>query len=303
MKAARPGWRTPSPGWTDAVEDAISASVSRRWFAPILVGSLVVLGSGCALFQAFLGGKRPELTFRDVRLTSWSLDSVDLELVYELSNPYDVALTLHEVAYQLEVEGRRIASGKPKKGLSIRGRGKQILRFPATVHFLDVVPVVTELFSKKSLSYRASGSLGVKTPLGIVALPLSRSGSIAVPRLPKVEITDLSSPRITASGAEFSLGLRILNDNEFPVSLDVLEWSFLVDRASLASGKVGQTAVGGGGAREVRIPIRIGLAGASQAVQRLVSGQQTSVALTGNLRSGRVVAPIDARRLLRAGSR
>ena len=272
-----------------------------RKFGWVLALCLPFLANGCALFQAILGKQRPELTFREVRLTSWALDKVDLELVYELRNPYDIALTLDRVAYQLEVEGKRIVSGMPRKGLKVRGRGKQLLRFPATVHFLDVVPVVTALSTKDSLKYRAAGSVGVDTPVGIVALPLSHSGSIGVPKLPKIEITDLSAPRVTASGAELSLGLKIHNPNDFPVSLDALDWNFLVDRSALASGKLGKTAIAKGSGKNVRIPIRIGLGGASQAVQRLVSGQRSTVSLTGNLRSGRIVAPLDARRNLKAG--
>lgn len=269
-----------------------------RRFVLLLALSLPFFAGGCALFQAILGGQRPELTFREVRLTSWALDKVDLELVYELENPFDLALTLDEVVYQLEVEGRRLVSGMPEKGLRIRGRGKQVLRFPATVHFLDVIPVVTALFSRDELNYRASGSLGVATPVGVVALPLSHSGAIGVPKLPKIEITGLSAPKVSASGAELSLGVKLHNPNDFPVKLDAMDWNFLVDRASLASGRLGATSLAKGGERELRIPIRVGMGGGLQAVQRLVSGQKRAISLKGNLRSGRVAAPLDVGRTL-----
>lgn len=272
--------------------------IARR-FVLALALCLPFVGSGCALLQPLLGGQKPELVFRDLRLTGWSLDKVDLELVYELKNPYDVALSLERVAYQLEVEGKRLVSGAPKKGLRVRGRGSQLLRFPATVHFLDAVPVVARLFSKDHLRYRASGSLGVGTPLGVLALPLSHAGRIDVPKLPKVSITELSAPRVSASGAELSLGLRLENPNAFPVALDALEWSFLVDRASLASGRAAPRSIAKGGRRDLRIPIRIGFGAGAQAVQRLLAGQRSAVSLTGELRSGKVSAPLDARRTLR----
>lgn len=272
--------------------------MNARWFALSLALCLPFVAGGCALLQSILGGQKPELVFRDVRLTSWSLDKVDLELIYELHNPYDVALELAEVAYQLEVEGKRLLSGMPKEGLKVRGRGKQLLKFPTTVHFLDVVPVVTKLFSKESLGYRASGSLGVDTPLGVVALPLSHTGRIDVPKLPKIEITDLSAPKVTTSGAEFSVGLKLHNPNDFPLALDALDWSFLVDRSSLASGQMKKTSLVKGGQREVRIPIRVGLGGASQAVQRLLAGQKSAVSLTGKLRSGKLSAPVKTGRTL-----
>lgn len=260
--------------------------------------ALPLFAGGCALLSAVLGGQRPTLTFREARLTSWALDRVDLDLVFELDNPFDLDITLQQVAYQLEVEGRRLASGAPKEGLRVRGRGKQLLRFPATVHFLDVVPAVTALFSKNELAYRASGSIGVATPVGVVSLPLSHQGAISVPRLPRVEITGLSAPKLSATGAELSLGVKLHNPNDFPVKLDGLDWSFLVDRASLATGKVGATSLAKGGEREIRIPIRIGMGEGLQAIQRLASGQTRKVSLSGNLRAGRIAAPVDAARTL-----
>lgn len=257
---------------------------------------LPLLAGGCALLQPFLSGQKPELTFRDVRLTGWSLDKVDLELVYELHNPYDVPLTLKEVAYQLEVEGRRLLSGAPKEGLRIRGKGKQTLRFPATVHFLDAVPVITQLFSKDSLRYRASGRLGVDTPLGVVALPLSHSGGIEVPKLPRVEITDLSAPRVDASGVHLSLGLKLHNPNDFPIALNGLAWKLNVDKTSLASGSATAGTLSKNGSRTLRIPMQVGL---GNAVQQLLSGKASQVSLTSSFKSGKMDVPLNASQLLK----
>lgn len=270
---------------------------SRRLLLPLVL-CLPFVAGGCALVQAFLGGQKPELTFRDMRLTGWSLDKVDLELVYELHNPYDVPLKLKEVAYQLEVEGRRLLSGAPKEGVSVKAKSRQLLRFPATVHFLDVIPVATKLFTKETLGYRASGRIGVDTPLGVVGLPLSHSGDIGVPKLPRVEITDISAPRIGSSGVQLSLGLKIHNANDFPVQLDALAWNFRVDRASLASGSTQAASLSKGGSRTLRIPIDVKLADAGQAVQKLLSGKQSQVSLTGSLRAGKVDAPLDVSKLL-----
>lgn len=268
-----------------------------RIFVVVLALCLPLMAGGCALLQAFLGGQKPELRFQEVKLTSWALDKVDLELVYELHNPYDVALRLDEVIYQLEVEGRRLVSGMPEEGLTVRGKGKQLLSFPATVHFLDVVPVVTALFSKESLAYRASGSLGVGTPVGVVALPLSHTGKIGVPKLPKIEITKLSAPKVGVSGAELMLGLKVHNPNAFPVKLDGLDWNFLVERSALASGRLGKTSLSRG-SQELQIPIRVGFSGAGQAAQRLLAGQKSAVSLKGKLKSGKLAAPLDVKRTL-----
>lgn len=271
----------------------------RRTILLGLIACFLSMGSGCALLSSLLGSQRPSLTFREVRFTGWSLDSVRLDLVYELDNPYDVPLRLAQVAYQLEVEGRRIVSGAPKEGLSIRPRRKQTLSFPATIHFLDVIPAVTALFSKQSLGYRASGRLGVDTPLGIVSMPLSKSGDISVPKLPKVEITGIQAPRITAQGATLSLGLSVENRNAFPLPLDSIDWAFQVDKHRVATGSTVASAVGGSQTRQVQIPIQLGAGAMAGAARSLLSGGQADVGLQGSLRLGKVDAPLRVNELLR----
>lgn len=269
---------------------------SKAFWIPILLVALTT--NGCALLSSLLGSQKPELTFREVRFTGWSLDSVQLELVYDLHNPYDVPLELAQVAYQLEVEGKRVVSGSPKKGLKIRPKRKQTLSFPANVHFLDVIPSVVALFTKDSLGYRASGRLGVDTPLGIVSLPISKSGDISVPKLPKVEIAEIRSPRLTGTSASLSLGLLVDNRNAFPLPLDAIDWAFQVDRNQVAKGRTAGSAIAGGGRQRIDIPIDVGLVGAGKAVQTLVAGGKANVGLQGNLRMGKVVAPLDVGRIL-----
>lgn len=271
----------------------------RRSMPLVLIACFLMMGSGCALLSSILGSQRPSLTFREVRFTGWSLDSVGLDLVYELDNPYDVPLRLAQVAYQLEVEGRRVVSGAPKEGLNIRPRRKQTLSFPAKIHFLDVIPTVTALFSKQSLGYRASGRLGVDTPLGIVSLPLSKSGDISVPKLPTVKITEVRAPRITAQGATLALGLSVENRNSFPLPLDGIDWAFQVDKHRVATGSTAASAVGGGKTRRVEIPIQLGAGAMAGATRTLLSGGQADVGLQGNLRLGKVDAPLRVNELLR----
>lgn len=271
----------------------------RRTILLGLIACYLALGSGCALLQAAIGGQRPSLTFREVRFTGWSLDSVRLDLIYELHNPYDVPLRLAQVAYQLEVEGRRVVSGAPKQGLNIRPRRKQTLSFPATIHFLDVIPTVGALFSKKSLGYRASGRIGVDTPVGVIALPLSKSGDIAVPKLPKVRITGIQAPRVTPQGAQLTLGLSVENTNPFPLPLQGIDWAFQVDRHRVATGSAAGATVAGSRTQRVQIPIQLGAGAVAGAARTLLTGGTADVGLQGNLRLGKVNAPLHLTERLR----
>lgn len=254
--------------------------------------------SGCALWRMITGEKQPELTFKEVRFAGWSLDSVQLDLVYELDNPWDVPLRLAEVAYQLEIEGRRVVSGAPKTGLRIEPRRKQILTFPATVHFLDVVPTVRALFSKDALTYRASGRLGVKTPVGVVGLPLSKTGRIDVPKLPSLDLSSISVARRGVAGASLAVGLDVTNRNAFAVPITGLDWALQLAGARVGGGKAQGAIVPPGATRRIEIPVDLSVASAGQGLAALLAGRPADVALSGKLGFGKVETPIDLKKRL-----
>jgi len=265
----------------------------------VLILPLVLLGtSGCALWRMVTGEKQPELTFKEVRFAGWSLDSVQLDLVYELDNPWDVPLNLAEVAYQLEVEGRRVVSGAPKAGLRIQPRRKQALVFPATVHFLDVIPTVQALFTKDALAYRASGRLGVKTPVGVVGLPLSKTGRIDVPKLPSLDLSSIAVTRKSVTGAGLSVGLDVTNRNAFPVPITGLDWALQLAGARVGGGKAQGTIVPPGATRRIEIPVELGIASAGQGLAALLAGKPADVALSGKLGFGKVETPINLKKRL-----
>ncbi|HEY0839823.1 MAG TPA: LEA type 2 family protein [Vulgatibacter sp.] len=267
----------------------------------VFVLPLVLLGSsGCALWRMIAGDKQPELTFKEVRFAGWSLDSVQLDLVYELDNPWDVPLKLAKVAYQLEVEGRRIVSGSPQAGLRIQPRRKQTLVFPAKVQFLEVIPTVGALFSKDALAYRASGSLGVDTPVGIVALPLSKTGRIDVPKLPSLELGRISIPQKSLSSATVAVALDVTNRNPFPVPITGIDYALQLAGARVGGGKAQGAIVPAGATRRIEIPLNVSVASAGQGLASLLAGRPADVALSGKLGMGKVETPIDLKKRLSA---
>lgn len=267
----------------------------------LLVVALVAVAlslGGCALLQGLAGNKRPELNFQEVRFTGWALDRVHFDLVYELDNPYEVPLELAQVSYELQVEGKTVVSGAPKKGLRIQPRKTQPLIFPATIHFLDAIPTVEALFRKDALDYRARGEVGVDTPLGVVAMPLSKSGAISVPRLPQVSLVGVSVPEKSLSGATVAVALDLKNENSFPVPLTQIDYALRLGGARVGSGKVAGKALQPGATTRIELPLGVSLVGAGQALLGLVSGNAADVSLQGNLGFGSVQAPISLEKRL-----
>jgi LEA14-like dessication related protein len=156
--------------------------------ARLVLAALFFLSlNGCAVVRAALckAFERPTLSFQKIEAARWSLDGVDLNVIFRVDNPNDLALEIAKVDYQFEVEGHRVFQGSPNRGVQLPAKGSRDLVFPARVRFIEVLPAVTAIFTKSNLRWKASGTLGVDTPIGILDYPLSKSGRVAVPDLKK----------------------------------------------------------------------------------------------------------------------
>lgn len=154
----------------------------------LLAAALLLLSlNSCAYARAALCGAfdKPTLSFQRIEASRWSLDGVDLDVVFRVNNPNDLALEIAKVDYQLEVEGHRVVRGSPNRGVSLPANGSTDLIFPARVRFVEFLPAVSALFTRDTLRWRASGTLRIETPIGILDYPLTRSGHLQVPDLRK----------------------------------------------------------------------------------------------------------------------
>ena len=250
--------------------------------------------AGCAGLNSVLAGafQRPRLTFKRADLGAVSLSGATLNLVYDVENPNPVGLDLAQVSYALFVEGRQMVAGTPPNGMKLAANGASELVFPANVKFADVVPVLSTFFTKDQAAYRAEGSLGLQTPVGIVSLPLAHEGSFAVPKLPQVT---LATPRIKSLGltsATVELPLTITNRNAFALPINGLTGALRIAGASVgnvATGDLGS--FGAGAAREVMLPVTINFLNAASAASALRSGS-AEVAFDGKVLSGGAGVPI-----------
>ena len=180
---------------------------------------LLPLLAGCALLRSAASFEKPTLTFKDARLPSVDFQGAEVDLVFLVNNPNSMGLDLAKATYALAVEGKQVLAGAPQNGLQIPAHGSTEVTFPAKVHWNEIAPALEALFAQEQVHYKASGSLGVNTPVGVVMLPLEHEGTFVAPKMPTFEI---GSPRITGMSlttASLSIPLKIGNLNAFPLPL------------------------------------------------------------------------------------
>lgn len=258
---------------------------------------LPVLLSGCAGLQdlARAAFERPRLAFRSAAIQDLDLEGATVALTWDIENPNAVGLNLARGGWQVEVEGTRIAGGDLPGGLAIPANGKAPLTFPVRVRFQDVPGILSLLGSgKDDLGYRVSGSIGVRTPIGIVDLPMSHTDRVKLPSLPRFALDGLRVRSVSLSAVALDVRVRVRNPNAFPLPRGDLDYALALGGTSVARASgASLTAVPGGGSAVVEIPVRIDVLSAGRVASELARGGEVQVELTGKAEVAGLPVPID----------
>lgn len=261
----------------------------------LTLSAAAVFGSGCSLIRSIFasGFKQPGLTFENASLSEISLGGATLNLLFKVDNPNSDGLSLAETDYRLLVEGKQLATGKPPGGIEIPPNGSAEVVLPAAVRFSELASSVEAVLKRGAAAYRAEGHLGVKTPVGVVALPFSTQGNVALPKVPSLSVGSPSLGDITLSGATLRLPLVVENQNAFPLPL-----ADVTGALRIAGAEVGNFAARDLGRldakakKTITLPIALRFAEAAAAFRALQSGR-AEVAVSGALGSGGVHLPFN----------
>ena len=151
--------------------------------AVVLAG---VMLCGCAELQNALKVQRPTANLQGVRLGDINLESAGLLFDVEIQNPYPVDLPLVDLDYDVQSGSNKLFAGLAEIGQTIPAKNKAIVTLPAKVSYLDAFNALKSCKPGAIIPYKANVGLSVDAPaVGVIKLPLSQSGELAVPTLPK----------------------------------------------------------------------------------------------------------------------
>ena len=254
---------------------------------------LAVGASACSWLQMAAGGfKKPDVAYNSASLTDVSLSGATLNVVTRVDNPNPVSLALAEVDYRLSIDGHPVATGKPPDGLEIQANGATDVTLPASFKFTDLGQAVATVLQKGSAGYKAEGTVGVKTPIGLVTVPLSHEGTFTLPAMPGIA---LGTPRLTSVSidhATVELPMTLTGRGSLPVPLQALEAAVTIGGARI--GEVSAKDLGTlepGASRSVTLPLTVPFSGAVEAAQAMLKGGTVPIALDGQLQSGPAPVP------------
>lgn len=285
---------------TRALNVVNSAPMSRRLAVLVLV-AVALSTSGCAYLAQFLrtAFQQPTLSFKSVSLTDLSLAGLTLDTIWVLNNPNEVGLSLASIEYALDVEGQQVVAGAPPQGLQIAPGSSSELHFPATLRFQDLVAVVDTFLNKDFASYRASGALGVNTPLGVLRLPLATEGQFEVPKVPLVQFGNPRITNVSFAGATVEFPLAVTNRNTYALPV-----SGLTGSVTLAGSTIGTLSTGtlgsmeGKGVKNLTLPLQVNFLSAVNAAAAIARGGNVQVQLNAQVQSGGLNLPLSVNQLV-----
>lgn len=260
---------------------------------------LAFLLAACAGVQQLARSavKEPKLTFRSASLEALDMEGATVAFTFDIENPNGFGVDLARIGWTVDVEGTRIAAGEVPGGLQIRASATSPVAFPVRIRFQDVPGIVSLLGSGKDvIQYRLGGTLGVRTPLGIIDLPLSHEDLLRIPSMPRFTLDGISVRSASFTELALDVRLRIRNPNAFALPLGRLDYALAIGGAHVARAEGAELAgVAGGTSAVVAIPVKLDIVSAGRAAADLARGAEVQVDLSGRAVVGGIPLPVDLR--------
>jgi len=134
----------------------------------------------------------------------------------------------------------------------------------------------------------------VKTPVGVVHVPLSHEGTFKLPEMPAIA---LGTPRVTSVAldhASVELPVTLTAKGSYPIPLQALDAAVTIGGAHI--GDVSARDLGTlepGKPQSLTLPLNIPFSGALEAAQAILKGGSVPIALSGQMHSGPAPVPFE----------
>lgn len=244
----------------------------------LLSAALLIFAGGCSLVQQLTGSvQTPEVTYRSMQFSSLSFDGVTLDFNFEVDNPNRIDLRALGYSYGFSVEGNQFLSGNSDRGIDLAARSASTVTVPISLSFRELYNSVAAIATRDSVAYGIASTFEFDIPvLGRREVPVTASGHLPIPRLPRLALDNISVGSVSFTGAEVIVRLRFENPNAFTMSFSDVHYDLNVDGSRWVSSTIReQIDVAAKSTSFVDIPVRLDLAQLGMSVYRMLTGSQS----------------------------
>ncbi len=189
-----------------------------------LIGISVLLLSACAELLNLLKIaqiEKPTASVTNTQITGLSFSQADLLIDIKINNPNDVGIDLAGLNFDLKINNNSLLSGNKKDPLNILAKGSNTIQLPLSLKYADIYGALTSLLEEDKSTYQFDGVLSFDLPaLGMVNIPISKSGELPLLKPPKIKIKKLSLKSFSYSSAYFDLDISVSGSGGVPLFID-----------------------------------------------------------------------------------
>jgi LEA14-like dessication related protein len=228
---------------------------------------------GCAVVGGLFGRagiKQPTAEFTSVELADVGFDRANLLFNITVANPNGVGLRLARFDYDFAINGSTLVKGDQSQETELAAHAESVIKLPVTIEFDDVYRIYASLKDADTAGYGLACGLSFRIPvLGNVRIPIRREGTFPLIKRPTVRVDALRIKRMTLTGAELGLMLRVTNPNAFSAVVDSVHCAFKVDGKTWATGaQTEPAAIREKGEGQIEIGVRLNFLQIGVAVSR-----------------------------------
>lgn len=274
----------------------------RTWRA-LALAAMILLAVGCVHdIQQLID--EPTVEFVGMTLTDTGVFSATPVFRFALRNSNPMGLAIRDIAYDLQVNGRKFVKGVSDQNSRIPAAGREAVSLPIPFSFLDLFPSVEDFREAEAIPYSLSGTIGV----GPFDVPYRTAGRFEVPALPAVSLEAVRLSGLEAGMVQLTLNLELKNPNPFPIHPRRIYYRVALASRELASGAVGELPeIPASDRAGITVSVRVGILEAPGLADRLAAGEPVAYAIEGDvafspLRRGQRGLPFQRSGEIRKGS-
>lgn len=146
--------------------------------------ALLALVTGCgSVFE------QPQVNLQSVQLAGLGLRGGTLLVNLQIMNPNNFTLSANQLEYQLAIADTEVtndttwldlANGLYTEPFSVGGGATENVQIPVEFTYSSLGGAATSILRAGTFSYRATGKVEVRTPLGTREVPFRRGGMVSL---------------------------------------------------------------------------------------------------------------------------
>ena len=235
----------------------------------------------------------PAFAVRHVGVTDADATGTTLAFDTELSNAtLSAGRSLEQVAFALEVGGKRIVEGIVPRGVEVPPRGAVAITFPERIRYADLPGLLARPRSRAGSPSSSSRWRGCARRS---RSSRSRSSTTAtsIPKTPGVGLAGFRVISMNPLDAAVEVRVAVENENAFPLPPGNLSYRITLAGGDLSASEAALPAMAPGGKATVSIPLKISLRRAGTAVVKALRGDTAVVGLHALASVGPFAWPVD----------